>query len=262
MKEKVIVMIIHVDDCYVIVDIESIEHVVKEIEKEGLKIKVNYDTSDFLSCELMFDKEKKKAWIGQPHLLKKMEQNFKHLIKDKQQYKTPGTPHQGIVRPVEGESKISEEDPKMYRSGVGALLQFVKFSRPDIANAVHELSKCMDGATPAAFKEMVRLIKFVLDTKDLGLKVQPEIDNKNESHTTVYTDSDWAGDKESRHSVSGYVMFLMEVPILWKSRSQKTISLSSSEAEYYALSEAAKEIKFIVQILNSIGIKIKMPIVV
>jgi hypothetical protein len=96
----------------------------------------------------------------------------------------------------------------------------------------------------------------------LGLKVQPEINNKNEWHMTVYTDSDWAGDKESRHSVSGYVMFLMGVPILWKSRSQKTISLSSSEAEYYALSEAAKEIKFIVQILNSIGIKITMPIVV
>ena len=74
-------------------------------------------------------------------------------------------------------------------------------------------------------KEMVRLIKFVLDIKDLCLKVQPEIDNKNEWHMKVYTDSDWAGDKESRQSVLGYITFLMGVSILWKSMPQKTISI-------------------------------------
>ena len=61
-----------------------IEDAVKDIENEGLKIKLNYETSDFLSCEIVFDKEQKKAWIGQSHLLKKMEQNFSHLVKDRQ----------------------------------------------------------------------------------------------------------------------------------------------------------------------------------
>ena len=54
----------------------------------------------------------------------------------------------------------------------------------------------------------------------------------------------------------------MNVPILWKSKMQKIVSLSSSEAEYYALAEAAKDIKFIVQILESIGILIQKPIIV
>ncbi len=45
--------------------------------------------------------------------------------------------------------------------------------------------------------------------------------NNNEWQITVYTDSDWAVNKESRHSVTGYGMFLMGVPILWKSISQK-----------------------------------------
>ena len=58
----------------------------------------------------------------------------------------------------------------------------------------------------------------------------------------VYTDSNWAGDKNTRISVSGYVLFLMNVPILWRSKSQKAITLSSSEAEYYALGEAAKDV--------------------
>ena len=56
----------------------------------------------------------------------------------------------------------------------------------------------------------------------------------------VYSDSDWAGDKDTRHSVGGYIMYLAGVPILWKSKIQRTVSLSSAEAEYYALAEANK----------------------
>ena len=51
----------------------------------------------------------------------------------------------------------------------------MKHSLPDIANAVQELSKVLDGASPAAFKEMNRLIKYVLDTKNLGLKLEPNL---------------------------------------------------------------------------------------
>ena len=54
----------------------------------------------------------------------------------------------------------------------------------------------------------------------------------------------------------------MGVPLMWKSKSQKSVTLSSSEAEYVALSEAAKEIKFIYQLLQSIGVVIKLPITV
>jgi hypothetical protein len=58
---------------------------------------------------------------------------------------------------------------------VGSLLYLTKHSRPDIANAVRELLKCMDGETPSAFKEMKRLAKFVMDTDNYGLKVLPTI---------------------------------------------------------------------------------------
>ena len=53
------------------------------------------------------------------------------------------------------------------------LLYLVKHSRPDIANPVRELSKVLDGATEEAFKEMMCLIKYVLDTKGWGLKIEP-----------------------------------------------------------------------------------------
>ena len=77
---------------------------------------------------------------------------------------------------------------------------------------------------------------------------------------TLYSDSDWAGDKDTRISVSGYCIFLQDVCISWKSKGQKSVTLSSSEAELVALSEAAKELKFISQILKSMKIQIELPI--
>jgi hypothetical protein len=50
-------------------------------------------------------------------------------------------------------------------SGVGMLLYLIKYSRPDLSNAVRELSKCMDKATMGTYQEMLCVIKFVLDTK-------------------------------------------------------------------------------------------------
>jgi hypothetical protein len=108
----------------------------------------------------------------------------------------------------------------------------------------------MDGAPEAAFKEMLRIVKFVLDTREFGLKLQPLVLLKDDMVSmTMYNDSDWAGDRESRRSTSGYIIFLMDWPVLWKSKQQVSVALPSSEAEYVALSEAAKEIKFISQAL-------------
>jgi hypothetical protein len=150
----------------------------------------------------------------------------------------------------------------MYRSGVGMLLYLVKHSRPDIANAVRELSKCMTGANAAAYKELLGVIKFVLDTRDYyGLKLAPKWRDAMLWELMIYSDSDWTGDKDNRRLVTGFVIFLVGVPIMWRSKAQGSVALSSTEAEFYALSEAAKEIKFIVQVLISMRIPVKLPVV-
>jgi hypothetical protein len=63
--------------------------------------------------------------------------------------------------------------------GVGMLLYLIKYLRPDLANMVRELSKCMDGASLAAYKEMQRVIKFVLDTMLHCLMLQPRHESDN-----------------------------------------------------------------------------------
>jgi hypothetical protein len=129
---------------------------------------------------------------------------------------------------------------------------------------VREFAKCMDKATPAAFKEMKRVMRFIAGTKDYGLKMSPIKPDKDKFrwNMVVYSDSGRAGDKGDWRSVSGYVIFILGVPIMWKSKSQKSVTLSSSEAEYFALSEAAKDVKFIFMVLQSLGIKVETPIIV
>jgi hypothetical protein len=261
--KDMLLVAVYVDDCYVIGTKAMLTWFVAEIQKHGFKIKVEDKPTDYLSCEIKFDRDKKCAWLGQPHLLKRLEKSFGELVNSNARYLTPGTPNYVVVRPQSEAEQISAEKQKIYRSAVGTLLQFVKHSRPDIANAVRNLSKCMDKATEGAFKEMCRVIKFVLDTRDFGLFLFPEaLNNDGSWHLTMYSDSDWAGDPENRRSISGYILFLMGCPLVWKSKQQSSVTLSSTEAEFVALSEAAKEIKFVTQVLESIGITVQYPVVI
>lgn len=139
------------------------------------------------------------------------------------------------------------------------LLFLIKHSRPDLCNAVRELSKCLDGASDGAYKEMLRVIKYVMDTRSKGLRMEPTM-GELEWKLLVYSDSDWANDKETRRSVGGYMIFLNGVLISWRSKMQRVVSLSSAEAEFYACAEAVKEVPFIKQLLEFLGIKVTLPI--
>ena len=68
-----------------------------------------------------------------------------------------------------------------------------------------------------------------------------------------YSDSDYARDVETRKSTSGYVFFIAGGPVSWKSAKQHAVTLSSTKAEYYALTEAAKEAKWHQAFLEEIG---------
>jgi len=122
--------------------------------------------------------------------------------------------------------------------------------------------KVLNCLTEAAFKELKRVIKFVLDTKEYGLKIKPVIDKADEAWSvTVFTNSDYASDVKTCVSVMGFCIFLLGVPISWQSKSQRSVTLLSSKAKFVALSEAAKEVKFIVQIMQLIGIKVKLLVI-
>ena len=88
----------------------------------------------------------------------------------------------------------------------------------------------------------------------LGLKMEPEVNDDGTWTIEVHSDSDWAGDPNDRKSVGCYVILLNGVPIAWRARSQKCVSLSSGEAEFHACVEAAKEAPFVAQMLLLMGV--------
>ena len=134
---------------------------------------------------------------------------------------------------------------EIYRSGVGTLLYLSKHSRPDISNPVIVLSKTMDAPAPVHLKEMYKIIRFVLSTKDYGLTFKL-IKSISKWVLKALNDSDFASDKEMRISV--YVIYFCGIPIAWRSKGMKSVVLSTTEAEFMALSEVVKELTFIVQI--------------
>ena len=139
------------------------------------------------------------------------------------------------------------------------LLYLLKHSRPDLSNSVQELSKVMDGATKGHLKAMYRVIKYVIDTKDWRLRMATDKGTNNEWRIKAYSDSDYAGDRDTRRSVSGYIIMVNGCIVAWWSRGQKSVTLSSSEAEYVAASEAVAEMLHVKQILEGMGEKVTTP---
>ena len=171
---------------------------------------------------------------------------------------TPGTPTFTVRRLENPEDKVSPEEHETYRSGVGTLLYLTKYSRPDICNPVRELSKTMDAP---ALVHLKKCTNFVLSTKDYGLKFELMKDIKRWALKAL-SDSDFASDKETRISVFGYNIYFCRIPIVWRSKGMKSVVLSTTEAEYMALSEVVKELKFIVQLLQTMNIEVELPITV
>jgi hypothetical protein len=217
------------------------------------KVKLEKNIRDFLGCQI--STENGKISLGQQRIIEKMERLKGKRDIDKQ-WATPSAPSFFVVRPRVKEEMIGEERQKWFRSTIETLLYLVKLSRPDLANPVRERSKVMDGANSAQEKELKRVLDYVMQTKDKKLKVESKTDSWN---IQAFSDSDFAGDKDDRKSITGYVIFVSGSVISWKSKSQPCVTLSSTEAEYVALNETVREEKFLFQLLEVLGIRVERP---
>jgi hypothetical protein len=91
-------------------------------------------------------------------------------------------------------------------------------------------------------------------TKLLKLKLGGKLD------CCGFSDSDWAEDSDNRRSTSAYTYFMGDGAISWKSRKQATVSLSSTEAEYKALSDSCKEGLWLQHLLTNLRLRPNTPI--
>jgi hypothetical protein len=127
-------------------------------------------------------------------------------------------------------------DKDQYMSLIGSLMYIALATRPDIAYVVTALSRYNASALqmhPAAAKSVLRYLKMTIEF-ELHLR-----DNR-QSTLEGFTDSDWAGSKDKRKSMGGYIFFYSG-PISWQAKGQSMVALSTLEAEFIACSEAPRE---------------------
>jgi hypothetical protein len=114
---------VYVDDCYAIGHKSDLDQLINDIRgKTEYNIKVMHDLNDYLSCQVKINNEKTRAWLGQPYLIKNLEEKFRDSVKKLITYKTPGTPGVRLVRLTDEEKEdgtkmISTEMHSLYRTG-------------------------------------------------------------------------------------------------------------------------------------------------
>ncbi|XP_076348071.1 uncharacterized protein LOC143245599 [Tachypleus tridentatus] len=110
-------------------------------------------------------------------------------------------------------------------------------TRPDTAYAVGAISKYCAQPNTVHLTAAKRILRYLKGTTDLSLKFEKVPGDV----ITGYPDADFAGDLDDRKSTSGNIFIQAEAAVSWISKKQSTMALSTSEAEYIALSLAAQE---------------------
>jgi len=157
----------------------------------------------------------------------------------------------------------TDEDKKemqgvRYRHAVGHLLYLTSITRFDIANPVRELARFMENPGPEHWAAVKRVFRYLAGTKGKDLILGPF--PPGELKLIGYSDSDWAGDPDTRRSTTGYVFVLGDEQsnicsgaISANSRLQPTVALSSTEAEYMAVCSAAAEAIYLRALIGGLG---------
>ena len=218
------------------------------------------EVSECIGCEIIHMPKEKMIVITQQRLIDTLEKLIvdSTLGRESRNVKTPAIPG-SIIQKAESPDLISDEKHENYRTVVGKLLFLLKHSRPDLGNAVQELSKVLDNTEETHYCAMERCVDFVIKTRYYGLKIKP---NATTIQLQGVADSSYASDKETCKSVSGWLIFFYNVLVSWKSRSQRSVTMSSTEAEYVGLVEMVCELLFIKNVLQSIGYCVNLPMMV
>ena len=123
---------------------------------------------------------------------------------------------------------------------------------PDISYAVIKMAQFTSNPSSDHMNKAKQIIHYLGSTPDLSLV----FDGGSDKGIIAFCNSDWASDKIKRKSQTGYFFQLASASISWQSCAQKTIALSSTEAEYMALCDCCKQAKWIKSLLSKLGINV------
>ncbi|KDQ62767.1 hypothetical protein JAAARDRAFT_190047 [Jaapia argillacea MUCL 33604] len=136
-----------------------------------------------------------------------------------------------------------------YQSLIGSLLYAMLGTRPDISYAITRLSRFNSNPSVSHWKAAKYILRYLKATKDFRLR----FDGSTGSGLIGYSDADWAENKDDRHSTTGYCFLMAGGAVSWVTRRQPTVALSSTEAEYMALSDTSRQTAWFRTLLSELG---------
>ena len=83
-QKGMVLIAIYADDCLFVGNDNLIKKTIQGIVKWGLNVMIEDDLSDYLSCKIVFNKDKSMAWLGHPHMVRKLTDAFGEMVKNQQ----------------------------------------------------------------------------------------------------------------------------------------------------------------------------------
>ncbi|CAB1120053.1 unnamed protein product [Ectocarpus sp. CCAP 1310/34] len=235
MGDEVVGMVaIHVDDI-LYAGTKSLAEVVVAALGDSLPTKNLGEVKFFLGCEYIRDRKAGTIEISQESYIRSVLERF------------------NIVRTSSIPASLNNDDRSLmeeegagdvpFREVVGSLMWIASQTRADISNAVRAVARHSHEPKKSHWKAAQKILNYLLETAHLTLKFKR--DSSVDVGTLVYVDADFASKATDRRSVSGAMVFVAAMLVVWISRTQKCVSQSTSEAEYLAMGDGVKEALFV-----------------
>jgi hypothetical protein len=197
--------------------------------------------------------------LMQPVLLKSFVDEFK--VSENCHVNLPAKAGQVLTKEKEEET-MNEHMTTKFRSGVGKLRYLATWSRLDVLNAVREISRHMMAPTKAHYWAMIQVMEYCMTTANRGRKIaaRDQWDGTKDFEFTVTgkSDSTYSQCPETRKSVTGNTTEVNGVPVIMKSIMQETMKLLVTEAELESTVTNVQDMLFVRQIIESMGLKVKL----
>jgi hypothetical protein len=248
-------IVTYVDDLLIISKDDARVQDIKCELKSRLKIHDLGEVTNFLGSEVKRDREKGVLVITNTQKIRDLAQSF-GIEEGGRVYSTPMCKSFVATEQPQGEGaeEMVGSGAKLpgghrYLELIGSLPYLASTTRPDISQAVSLLARYRAAPTTAHYKAGLRVVSYLLGTKEMGLVYGGTWQQTLEG----YVDSDFAGDMDTRKSTTGFVFMLNGGPVSWGSKKQQSVATSTVEAEYIAASHAIKEGVWLGRLLGELG---------